>query len=276
MGQCVYCWQKAGFLRSKHKECETKNQINRANIINLIESSFAQKTNFKKLKLDIEELANEGFISEEEVNEMYASIYDDAVEKYLDDWILTSEEEDNLTEFREKLNLDQWILDKNGSFQKVARAVIVRDITEWKISPVQLNIVGSLPFNFQKDEKLIWLFQNVEFYEQRTRTEYHGGSVGASVRVAKGLYFRTSSFKGHPVQTQEMKFIDIGMFAITNKNIYFASWLKNFKTDLKKIITINPYEDWIWLQKDWVSSKPQIFKNLDGWFTYNVISNLNN
>ena len=267
MGQCIYCDQKAGFLRSKHKECEEKNQINRANIVDLIESSFVQKTNFKKLKLAIEESANEGFISEEEVNEMYASIYDDAVEKYLDDWILTNEEENNLTEFREKLDLNQEALDRNWSFSKVGRAVILRDIIEGKISSVNLDIVGNLPFNFQKDEKLIWLFQNVEFYEQRTRTEYHGGSVGASVRVAKGFYLRTSSFKGHPVQTQEMKFIDIGMFAITDKNIYFASWLKNFKTNLGKIITMNQYEDWIWLQKDWVSSKPQIFKNLDGWFS---------
>jgi hypothetical protein len=36
------------------------------------------------------------------------------------------------------------------------------------------------------------------------------------------------------------------------------------------------YSDGIGLQKDGVSAKPQIFKGLDKWFTYNVISNLKN
>jgi hypothetical protein len=55
--------------------------------------------------------------------------------------------------------------------------------------------VGNLPFVFQKDEKLIWVFQNVEFYEEHTRTEYQGGSIGGSVRIARGFYLRTSAFR---------------------------------------------------------------------------------
>jgi hypothetical protein len=211
----------------------------------------------------------------DELNDLYIAAYDNAVEKILDDGVLTEDEEESLSEFKKKLNLDQSLLDKNGSFIKVGKAIIIRDLTEGKMPNVNLNIVGNLPFVFQKDEKVIWLFQGVEFYEQHTRTEYQGGSVGASIRVMKGLYFRTSSFKGHPVQTQEMKYVDTGMLAITNKYIYFASSLKNFRIEFGKIITMTKYEDGIGLQKDGVSAKPRIFKNLDGWFAYNAISNLN-
>jgi hypothetical protein len=37
---------------------------------------------------------------------------------------------------------------------------------------------------------------------------------------------------------------------------------------------MDPYEDGIGLQKDGATAKPLIFKNIDGWFTYNAISNL--
>ena len=112
-------------------------------------------------------------------------------------------------------------------------------------------------------------------YEQRTRTQYQGGYSGVSVRIAKGVYYRTGGFKGHPVKIEEMKYIGTGIFAITNKHVYFASSSKSFRIQFGKIITMDPYEDGIGLQKDGATAKPQVFKNIDGWFTYNVISNLN-
>ena len=151
---------------------------------------------------------------------------------------------------------------------------ILRDLTEGKIPEQRIKIDGQLPFLFQKSESLIWVFTNVEFYEQRTRTEYRGGSQGVSVRVAKGVYYRTSSFKGRPVQISEMKYIGTGILALTTKHIYFGSPEKKIKIPINKLVSIEPYEDGIGLQKDGVTAKPQIFKNIDGWFAHNAISNL--
>ena len=53
----------------------------------------------------------------------------------------------------------------------------------------------------QKNESFIWVFQPVTFYEVKTRREYKGAIGGQSMRVAKGVYFRTSGFRGHPVDT---------------------------------------------------------------------------
>lgn len=275
MSKCIYCGEKAGLFNSRHRECEDKYLTTKINIIELVSSSIEKGIDFKQLQSEVEKLANEGLVNAEEVEDLYISGYDTTVGNFLDDGILTKDEEEKLAEFKKNLNFDQGTLDKNGSFQKIVKAVIIRDISEWKLPAVSFDIVWHLPFNFQKDEKLVWLFQNVEFYELRTRTEYQGGSVGASVRVAKGFYIRTSSFKWHPVQTEEMRYIDTGTFAITDKQIYFVSSLKSFRIEFWKIITMTPYEDGISLQKDGVSAKPQIFKNLDGWFAYNVISNLN-
>ena len=274
MGTCKYCGQKAGFLKRKHTNCQKKNQDGKKEIINLIERSITKSHDFQALRDDITHLANENFIKSFELDTLYTDGFDKAVEKLLNDGILTKKDEENIVNFRDQLNLTQNILDQNGSLQKIAKASIIREITEGNVPEVRLDVQGHIPFNFMKSEQLIWLFQDVDFYEQRTNTHFQGGHAGVSMRVAKGLYFRTGGFKGQPVKTEETKYIDTGSLCLTNKHLYFASSLKNFRIQYGKIITLNPYLDGIGLQKDGVSSRPLIFKNLDGWFSYNVISNL--
>jgi hypothetical protein len=64
------------------------------------------------------------------------------------------------------------------------------------------------------------------------------------------------------------------MLALTNKHLYFSSGLKSFRIKYEKIISIDPYSDGIGITKDGVTAKPQIFKNIDGWFIYNYIQNI--
>jgi len=274
MGTCKYCGQKAGFLKSKHKECEDKYKNGKSEIIKLVESAIAETSDFNKLKSDIEKISNESFIKQEELEGLYVAGFDNVLEIFLDDDILSEEEEERIRVFRDFFNFNQDVLDKNGSLQKVVKASIIREITEGKIPENRIQIQGALPFNLQKSEKLIWMFQNVELYEQRTRREFRGSHSGVNIRIAKGLYYRTGGFRGHPVQVEEMKYIDNGVFAITNKHVYFASSSKNFRIKFDKILKAEPYEDGIGLQKDTASAKPQIFKGIDGWFAYNAITNL--
>lgn len=274
MGKCKYCGQSAGFLSSKHKDCELKNISGKNEIVELLENCFQSETDFSSIKNKIETITTESYVSEQDLNSLYTSAFDNAVIKFLDDGILTIEEESKISDYKDQLNLPQEILDKNDSFQKVVRASVLRDLTEGNIPEPKISLQGHLPFNFQKTEKLIWVFAGVQFYEQTTRTQYQGGYSGVSIRVAKGVYYKTGEFKGNPVKIQEMKFIGTGLFALTNKHVYFSCPTKNLRLPLNKIITMDPYEDGIGLQKDGVTAKPQVFKNLDGWFTYNAMSNL--
>ena len=177
-------------------------------------------------------------------------------------------------EFKEHFGYSQEVLNRNGSYVKVGLAAVLRDIMEGSYEQHRIRVDGSLPFLFQKSEKIVWAFNDVPFYEQRTRTEYVGGSSGVSVRLAKGVYYRTSAFKGHKVQVQEMKAIGTGVLALTTKHIYYSCDSKTFKIPLNKIISLEPFEDGVSLQKDGVTAKPQVFTNLDGWFIYNAITNL--
>jgi len=275
MGNCIYCGQKAGFLKSKHKDCESNYFDSKNKIIENIYTAITTDSDFNNLENRIKEIAEKNHVKPNEIINLYIKGFDRAVDLFLNDGILTTEEEAKISKFKTHYNFEQNVIDKNGSLQKVVKAAILREILDGQIPENKLNIQGNLPFLLQKNESVIWAFQNVDFYEQRTRTVYQGKTQGVSVRIAKGLYYRTGSFKGNPVKIEEMKYISRGLVALTNKQIYFASSTKNFKVPFNKIVTIDPYEDGVGLQKDGANTKPQVFKGLDGWFTYNLISNLN-
>lgn len=275
MGNCIYCGRKAGFLKSKHKECEINYHDGRKKIIESICSAITNDLDFIRLENEIRTIAERSNIKPDNIVSLYIKGFDEAVDSFLDDGILTTEEEDKIAKFKSHYNFEQDIIDKNGSLQKVVKAAILRDILDGQIPEKKLKIEGNLPFLLQKSENIIWIFRNVDFYEQRVKTIYKGKSQGVSVKIAKGLYYRTGAFKGNPVKIGEMKYISRGLFALTNKHIYFSSSAKNFKVPYNKIVTIDSYEDGVGIQKDGANAKPQVFKGLDGWFTYNLISNLN-
>lgn len=273
---CKFCGQPAGFLRSVHKECELAHSNALVSIPNEITQSITSTSDFSNLNNEITSLAKTAYVNQNELSELYSLGFDKAVENFLDDGVISKDEEERISGFKKYFNLDQNVLNKNGSFEKVAKGLILNDIFQGKLPDNRLDIAGNSPFLLGKDETLIWIFQSVEFYEQRTKTTFEGKSQGISIKIAKGVYYRTGQFKGNPVTNTQMTLIANGMFALTNKNMYFASASKSFKTPYSKLISMTQYSDGIGLQKDGVSAKPQIFKGLDGWFIYNVISNLKN
>lgn len=274
MGKCIYCGENAGFLKKKHNECELKFHQGQNEYIEAIKLCIIDEFNFNEVKVKLEKIQQSSYITSNLVNNLVTKAFDLAIEHFLEDGILSLDEEEKISKFKEEFDISQEILDRNGSYSKVGMSLILRDLTEGKNPKERINIDGHLPFLFQKSETIVWLFKNVEFYEQQIRTEYQGGSQGISVRVAKGVYYRASAFKGRPVKISEMKYIGTGLLVLTTKHIYFGSPEKKIKIPLNKLISIEPYEDGIGIQKDGVTAKPQVFKNIDGWFMHNAISNL--
>jgi hypothetical protein len=273
MSTCKYCGQKVGFFKNAHKECEAAYETGKANLVDLISQSINEGTDFSTFETKVGSLAQNAYIKAAELSELYGQGFDKSIESFLDDGVITVEEEEKIANFKSHFKFNDTILDKKGSLQKIVKALVLRDVLEDKTAS-RLNISGNLPFLLQKDETVIWLFQEVECYEQRTRTTYEGRSQGVSIRVAKGVYYRTGSFKGNPVVSEHAVSLGTGIMALTNKNLFFGSASKTFKIPYNKLISITPYSDGIGLQKDGVSARPQIFKPLDGWFAYNLIANL--
>lgn len=204
---------------------------------------------------------------------MVASGWEKAVDLAFDDGLLSEKEESALSELKEHFGLSQQILDRTGAYSKLVKGAVLRDIMNGNL-PERMKIDGNLPFNLQKTEKVVWVFQNINYYEEKSRTRYVGGSQGVSIRIAKGLYYRAGSFKAERVQTSETIHADTGLLGVTDKHIYFAGPSKRFRIAYNKIVAFEPFSDGIGVQGDAQTAKPQSFQTGDGWFTYNLITNL--
>ncbi|MDH5368868.1 MAG: hypothetical protein OEW99_02510 [Gammaproteobacteria bacterium] len=273
MGNCIFCGEPAGFLKKTHKECKQRHEQGKSEIVSLVGKVGSEGGDLKHLESSIEQLATTSFINNETMNSLVVSGWERAVEAAFDDGLLSEQEESALSELKEHFSLSQEILDKNGAFSKIVKGAVLRDIMDGNL-PERVKIDGNLPFNLQKTEKIVWLFQNVNYYEEKTRTRYVGGSSGVSIRIAKGVYYRTGGFKGERVQTSETVHADTGLLGVTNKHIYFSGPSKSFRIAFNKIVSFEPFSDGIGVQRDAQTAKPQSFSTGDGWFTYNLIANL--
>jgi hypothetical protein len=273
MSKCPYCGEEAGFLRKIHKECQQKHDDGVKKVLSLAQSYVYSSNPLDSLDQEINQVTSLSFIYPEQKKDLLIQAWGEAVDKALDDGVISPEEESSLIAFKDYFSLSSDDLDSIGAWTKVVKAAILCDILEGNI-PDRVQISGSLPFNFQKNEKLVWLFQNVEYYEEKSRRRFEGGSRGVSVRIAKGMYYRVGGFSAHPVVTQETVHIDTGQLAVTNKHLYFAGDRKAFKLPYNKIVAFNPFNDGIGIQRDAMTSKPQSFQTGDGWFTYNLVVNL--
>ena len=273
MGNCIYCGEPAGFLKKTHEECKQHYEQGKSEIVSLIGRVGSEGGDLKRLESTIEQVAASSRIDKETMNSLLLSGWEKAVDVAFDDGLLSGEEETALSELKQYFSLSQQELDRNGAFTKIVKGAVLRDIFDGKL-PERFQIDGNLPFNLQKTEKVVWVFQNVNYYEEKTRTRYVGSSQGVSIRIAKGLYYRTGAFKSERVQTSETIHADTGLLGVTNKHVYFAGSSMRFRIAYNKIVSFEPFSDGIGVQRDAQTAKPQSFSTGDGWFTYNLITNL--
>jgi hypothetical protein len=260
-------------LRKRHKECETRHNEGIASIIAFALDAALAKTAVDALPDKARHIADNAFISQDSITGLYATGFERAVQSVLEDGALTEQEEEQLGKYMKALGLGQKELDASGAYTTMVKASLIREVLEGKL-PERITVSGNLPFNFQKGEKFIWLFQDVDYAEQRTTTRYQGSYQGVSLRVAKGVYYRTGGFRGNPIPVTATVAVDTGVLAITQKHIYFAGPSKSFRIPYSKMVAIIPFSDGIGIQRDAASAKPQMFTTGDGWFTYNLVNNL--
>ncbi len=273
MGDCIYCGEPAGFLKRTHKECKQRHERGKSEIFYLVAKADWEDGSLNRLKSSIEQVASSSHIDSSMMRALVASGWERAIDVAFDDGILTEEEESSLIKLKQHFSLSQQELDRNGAFTKIFKGAILRDIYDGKL-PDRLDTSRNIPFNLQKTEKLVWIFQDVDYYEEKTRTRYVGGSQGISIRVARGLYYRTGAFRGERVQTSETIHADTGLLGVTNRHIYFSGSSKGFRINYNKIVAFESFSDGIGVQRDAQTAKPQSFSTGDGWFTYNLITNL--
>lgn len=274
MRKCKYCGKDVGLFCRSHKECIEKHDIGVIRLKQILKDCFQQKTDFYLKETSVKKILADSYINDTEKQDIYVEVCDDAIDSYLNDGLINNQEKHTVARFIQFSALPQTVLNRNHSLEKLLQAEVLQDIVNCRIPTPKITISGSMPFMLGKDENLVWFFRNITIYEQKTKKEYAGRSQGFNIRICKGVYYRTGSFKGNPIETTYMHKIGSGNVCLTDKHIYISSPEKSFKIPYGKILNVDTYSNGIGLQKDSLNSKPIFLEGINSWFCYNVISNI--
>lgn len=124
------------------------------------------------------------------------------------------------------------------------------DLESWMTQIREGNIIlhmsSESPIILKKNEDLLLSFPNISLSEPRAvRTGAYGGP---SFRVAKGVSLRVGGFRAQ--SHEEIKNIDSGTLTLTNKRIVFSGTKRNTNIPLRKIISLEPYNDAIAIRRE--------------------------
>lgn len=268
MGKCNFCNQSAGFFRGSHKECKAKNN----NAIVFIENHIGQNIlrNSVDLKL-VNEAASEGKVIDPVFWAAVDRGFSSAVITAFDDGVLSEDEEIAVLEFTDLFRIEN-PGETLSLWSMVVQGALLRDLANGIYNEHRFRLEGPHSFNFQKSEKVLWMFPDVSYFEEKTRKEYVGRSAGVRIRLAKGIYYSTGAFRGHPVETSSIEFIGSGDLCVTNKHLYFSGG-KPFRVRLDKIVSFEPYDDGVGFVKEAARPIEQIFRTGEGWFLMNLLQN---
>jgi len=98
----------------------------------------------------------------------------------------------------------------------------------------------------KKGEHLVFDCADISLCEERS-VKMKGNHKGFSVRIAKGLSYRFGTFEG--ATEQKVVELDMGNLILTNKRIIFSGDTKSVEYPLSKIVTIEPLEDGIMVNR---------------------------
>jgi len=273
MGKCKYCGQDAGFFHRSHETCERKYKQGLAQISQICAECFHAKEDFYLKDRDIKRIISDSYIDNASLEKEYLTLFDSAVNQYLDDGVINSLEEKTLARFIQFSGLPQATLNKNKSLERMLQSRVIQDILAGSKPIPRIQISGDFPFILGKTESLVWLFRNIILHQQKIKKEYVGRTHGMSFRIMKGVYYRTGGFKGHSIETTVMQKIGTGSVCFTDKNIYFSSPQKSLKIPYNRILSVDSYANGVGIQKDGINDKPIFLEGVDSWFAYNVIAN---
>ncbi len=273
MGDCTYCGKSAGLFHTVHKECESAHQAAEHAIVTAIDKAFSSATIADSLPSYIHNTGESGFIDSQAQRKLIVDGWTRALNHFLVPGLFDDSQEALLVRFKALFHLTNEELSAENSYPLMVKADALRDLTSGKL-PDRCHIVGTLPINLQKDERLVWAFPNTSYYANKTHREYVGASAGVSLRVLKGVYLHTNSFHGKPIDVSTTQKVDTGFFAITNKNIYFSGRLKAMRVPFSKIVSFQEFSDGIGFFRDSANAKHESFMTGDGWFTYNLVVHL--
>lgn len=187
MGICIYCSQGAGWFRSKHKECAAAHALAVEGISTAVRDGLLGSKAAADLKDSLLAKAQTGRVGDLDLSKSIASGVRLALQAFLEDRSLSGDEESAIEAYFQDLPIKPEQVQEPGLADTITKASLLRGLAEGVVPEPRVTLDFSLPFLFQKSEKLIYAFNGIEYLEQSTRTEFQGRSQGFPLGLPRGF-----------------------------------------------------------------------------------------
>ncbi len=270
---CPFCGTSAGLFKREHADCRARHEKNVSEFERIAVAAATCTEPLSAARPELERLSSANPVLGSRTRELIVHSWGRAIDQLLAGQGVSREQELGLVAYADAFNMTEAEKEEGGALMNLAKALTLRDVMQGILKPRE-HVTGPLPFLLQKGELLLWLFNGVKLYHVEKHTHYEGRTHGLSVRLFRGVYYRAGGFKGVPVTETGNVLVATGVLGVMQEALYFAGQGHAFRIPFKKIVGLVPYSDGLGVQRDGEQAKPMTFVLDDGWFAYNLITNL--
>jgi len=141
----------------------------------------------------------------------------------------------------ESLSLLDWKNIAETGFSRYHQ--LLNELAEGNFQRLKPKTQKEIPIILKKNETC-FLFGTCSLYEPRAVREYKAGFGGISIPIGiKGVRFRLGGASGTSQSHEEIKEIDQGKLALTDKRLIFIGRNRNVVISLNKVLEVEIFED---------------------------------
>lgn len=271
MGSCKLCGRWAGMFKSVHSECQEKEdaeqaeqaarEVERHALVAKVSAQLNALTEMPHTEAAIlSQIEAIGDPSREIIEAAFAEWVSALMEQLLARTVDQDEAERVLDFVVGHFALDPTAL-PDKLWGKFVRYCACGDMDRGKI-PQRAKIAGSLPFNLEAGETVVWVFPGAEYLEDKVMRSASRGYAGVSVRVLPGVYAHTG--QSAPMTTAEGFFpVDIGLLALSDRAVLFSGAHKALRIKYKDIVSFTRYDYGFAVCKGNATARNQAFEVQD-------------
>ena len=221
---------------------------------------------------ELQRVLDDSELSPEQQRDVLIDAWEEEARIATKDGVIAAEETMALERYRTLFNLSYLELDRRGAYTLYAKVALIGELANGTIP--ELTDVPNLPVNLQSSEQLIWAFNNVDYYQTITHSEFRGDSQGLGLPVTKGVYYNPQQIRGRFHEWNETVRTGPGFLGITTRHLYFHGGGKSFRISYSEIVSFHQTQDGFGLTRDERDAKPERFRTGDGWFAYGLVTRL--
>lgn len=205
------------------------------------------------------------------IEDAYLHVLNKAATNFMQGGVISDSDQQRIDDYVNYLHLPVNNLPvkyQNSQLSKLAQLSILKQLQSGAM-PVNATFA---PVMLGKGETILWTYDGVIMYQEKTVKEYGGRRSGWSFRVMKGVTYHTGGTRIKPIERTFMDEKGTGTLYITNKHLIFQSPTAAQKVPYTKMIGVTLYSDGIEVHRDGANAKRLTFQGFDSWFLMNLLS----